>query len=210
MAATWRALGVAGAAVTGRAPRVGCGREQPGGVRLGAAATSPGAPPPRAGGGAGVRRRPEPASGWAGSWRRSCPSPILAASGYAWASYQHFTSGLTRIDGVPGSKAGDKDGAAQNILLVGDDHRPANASQALLAQLGTQQDGGGTNTDTMMVLHLPAHGGAPTAISFPRDSWVDIPGYGKGKLNSAFADGAANGGGDAARDAAADHTSCRT
>jgi LCP family protein required for cell wall assembly len=121
---------------------------------------------------------------------------ILAASGYAWASYQNFTSGLTRIDGVPGSKAADKDGAALNILLIGDDHRPAHASQSLLHQLGTQQDGGGINTDTMLVLHLPAHGGTPTAISFPRDSWVDIPGYGKGKLNSAFSRGAANGGGD--------------
>ena len=122
---------------------------------------------------------------------------ILAASGYAWASYQNFTSGLTRIDGVPGSKAADKDGAALNILLIGDDHRPAHASQSLLHQLGTQQDGGGINTDTMLLLHLPAHGGAPTAISFPRDSWVEIPGYGHGKLNSAFARGAANGGGDA-------------
>jgi LCP family protein required for cell wall assembly len=122
---------------------------------------------------------------------------ILAASGYAWASYQNFTSGLTRIDGVPGSKAADKDGAALNILLIGDDHRPANASQALLRQLGTQQDGGGINTDTLLLLHLPAHGGTPTAISFPRDSWVDIPGHGKGKINSAFSRGAANGGGDA-------------
>jgi LCP family protein required for cell wall assembly len=122
---------------------------------------------------------------------------ILAASGYAWASYQNFNSGLTRIDGVPGSTSADKDGAALNILLIGDDHRPANASQALLRQLGTQQDGGGINTDTMLLLHLPAHGGTPTAISFPRDSWVDIPGYGKAKLNSAFSRGAANGGGDA-------------
>src|ERR1700709_1189688 len=59
------------------------------------------------------------------------------------------------------------------------------------------QEGGSTNTDTMVVLHVPAGGGAPTMISFPRDSWVDIPGVGKGKLNSAFADGAAKGGGDA-------------
>lgn len=34
-------------------------------------------------------------------------------------------------------------------------------------------------------------------ISFPRDSWVAIPGHGTFKLNSAFSDGAANGGGDA-------------
>ena len=121
---------------------------------------------------------------------------ILATSGYAWASYQHLLSGLTRVDAIPGSKT-DSDGSAENILLIGDDHRPANASPEVLAQLSTGQDGGSTNTDTMLLLHIPAHGGAPTAISFPRDSWVDIPGFGKGKLNSAFARGAANGGGDA-------------
>ena len=124
---------------------------------------------------------------------------ILGGTGYAWASYQHFLSGVTHVDAIPGGPGGkDVDGPAQNILLVGDDHRPDNASPQELAQLSTQQDGGGTNTDTMMVLHLPGgSGGNPTVISFPRDSWVDIPGVGKGKLNSAFSDGAANGGGDA-------------
>ena len=122
---------------------------------------------------------------------------LVAVGGYAWVSYRNFTSGLTTVDGVPGASGHDRDGSDQNILLVGDDHRPANASPALLAQLSTGQDGGGTNTDTLMLLHLPAHGGTPTVISFPRDSWVDIPNYGKGKLNSAFGIGARNGGGDA-------------
>jgi LCP family protein required for cell wall assembly len=119
---------------------------------------------------------------------------VLAGTGYAWASYRHFTSGVTQVDAIPGGNGSDRDGAAENILLVGDDHRPADASRQELAQLSTGQDGGSTNTDTMMVLHLPAGGGAPTVISFPRDSWVDIPGHGQGKLNSAFADGAAAGG----------------
>ena len=123
---------------------------------------------------------------------------IVAVGGYAWISYRNFDAGLTKVDGVPGASGHDQDGSDQNILLVGDDHRPANASPALLAQLSTGQDGGGTNTDTVMLMHLPAHGGTPTVISFPRDSWVDIPGYGKGKLNSAFGIGARNGGGDAA------------
>ena len=41
----------------------------------------------------------------------------------------------------------------------------------------------------MMVLHIPANGGKATVISFPRDSWVDIPDNGKGKINSAYGDG---------------------
>jgi LCP family protein required for cell wall assembly len=38
----------------------------------------------------------------------------------------------------------------------------------------------------MMLLHIPANGSRATVISFPRDSWVDIPGHGKGKINSAY------------------------
>ena len=41
----------------------------------------------------------------------------------------------------------------------------------------------------MLVLHVPADGSRATAISFPRDSYVDIPGYGKDKLNAAYPDG---------------------
>jgi LCP family protein required for cell wall assembly len=120
---------------------------------------------------------------------------VLAGSGYGWAAYRTFAGGIRHVDAIGAGP--DYDGAAQNILLVGDDSRPAHASAALLAELSTQEDGGSVNTDTVMLLHIPAGGGQATVISFPRDSWVEIPGYGKGKLNSAFARGAAGGGGDA-------------
>jgi LCP family protein required for cell wall assembly len=120
---------------------------------------------------------------------------VLAGSGYGWAAYRTFAGGIRHVD-VIGSGS-DYDGAAQNILLVGDDSRPANASKALLAALHAGHDTGVNNTDTVMLLHIPAGGGRATVVSFPRDSWVEIPGYGKGKLNSAFPIGAARGGGDA-------------
>lgn len=120
---------------------------------------------------------------------------VLAAGGYIAYNYFALTSHITHVDAIPSSKPKhDVDGTAQNILLVGDDQRPANASQAELDQLGTTQDGGSNNTDTMMILHVPANGKAATLISLPRDSWVDIPGNGMGKLNSAYSDGAQNGG----------------
>jgi len=121
---------------------------------------------------------------------------VLAGSGYGWAAYRTFAGGIRHVDAI-GTGGPDYDGSAQNILLVGDDSRPANASPEVLAQLSTQQDGGSVNTDTIMLLHIPAGGGQATVVSFPRDSWVEIPGHGKGKLNSAFARGAAGGGGDA-------------
>lgn len=124
---------------------------------------------------------------------------LVVTGGYVWYSYQHLTSSITHIDAITPPASGTPKGehaSDENILLVGDDHRPANASPQLLAELGTQQDGGATNTDTMMVLHIPASGGKATLISFPRDSWVQIPGYGSNKLNAAFELGAQNGGGD--------------
>ncbi len=42
----------------------------------------------------------------------------------------------------------------------------------------------------MIVVHIPAGGAAATAISIPRDSYVDIAGgYGKHKINSAYSRG---------------------
>jgi LCP family protein required for cell wall assembly len=122
---------------------------------------------------------------------------VFAATGYAWATYRTLTTGLTRLDAIGAGATPNVDGADQNILLVGNDDR-GGATPAELAQLSTQQDGGSINTDTMMVLHVPANGSKATVISLPRDSWVDIPGFGKGKLNSAYADGVSTGGGDAA------------
>jgi LCP family protein required for cell wall assembly len=121
---------------------------------------------------------------------------VLLGSGYGWAEYRGFASGVRQVDAL-GASGPDRDGPAQNVLLVGDDSRPANASPQVLAELSTQQDGGSVNTDTLMILHIPAGGGQASVVSIPRDSWVSIPGAGKGKINSAFAIGAAHGGGDA-------------
>ncbi|GAB3574075.1 LCP family protein [Leifsonia lichenia] len=113
---------------------------------------------------------------------------LVVVGGYAAYSYFRFVNNVKHVDVIAESNKpkNDVDGSAQNILLVGDDHRPDGASQAELDQLGTTDDGGGTNTDTMMVLHIPADGKSATLISLPRDSWVDVPGHGMNKLNAAF------------------------
>jgi LCP family protein required for cell wall assembly len=123
---------------------------------------------------------------------------LLLSGGYAAYAYNRLSGGVTRIDAIAGDTPAkdDVDGTAQNILLVGDDHRPDNATPEQMAELSTESDGGATNTDTMIVLHVNADGTQATMMSFPRDSYVDIPGVGKGKLNSAFHYGTLNGGGD--------------
>ena len=120
---------------------------------------------------------------------------LLLGSGYGWMADRALQSKITHVSGLAGGP--DSDGRAQNVLLIGDDHRPTGVSPEVLAQLHAGSDIGSTRTDTMMVLHIPADGSRPTVISFPRDSWVDIPGHGKDKLNSAFTIGSADGGGDA-------------
>jgi LCP family protein required for cell wall assembly len=119
---------------------------------------------------------------------------ITLGSGIAWDSYQGFAASVPHGDAVPPLAKGAKDidGSAQNILLIGSDSRDG-ATPAELKALGTQDDGGSENTDTTMILHIPADGSKATLISFPRDAWVDIPDNGKGKLNSAYGDGYAAG-----------------
>ncbi|MBB4682689.1 LCP family protein required for cell wall assembly [Amycolatopsis jiangsuensis] len=122
---------------------------------------------------------------------------VLGVTGYAWAQLHRLDAGLATADVIPPSAqlpeapTGEPLPVAQNILLAGLDSRtdphgrplPQHVLDALHAGSG---DDGGDTTDTMIVVHVPAGGAAATAISIPRDSYVDIPGYGKHKINSAY------------------------
>lgn len=117
---------------------------------------------------------------------------VLVISGFAWATVRQFTSDIQRGAALPTVATNDPvkrdiDGKDQNILLLGNDSVQG-ASSAELAALGTTSDRTSQATDTMMIMHIPANGTKATLISFPRDTWVDIPGQGSGKLNSAYAD----------------------
>jgi polyisoprenyl-teichoic acid--peptidoglycan teichoic acid transferase len=67
-------------------------------------------------------------------------------------------------------------GRPQTILVIGDDRRKADAEQ-----------GNPTRSDTMILVRLDAKKGATAMMSLPRDLVVDIPGFGRDKLNAAFA-----------------------
>ena len=114
---------------------------------------------------------------------------LLLTFGTYWWKYHAFSAGLNRLNVISGTHSShDIDGKAQNLLIVGNDDRQT-ATNAELAQLHTGRDGGSLNTDTMMIVHVPADGTKATLISLPRDSYVDIPGFGQAKLNSAYVDG---------------------
>src|SRR5689334_23928313 len=114
---------------------------------------------------------------------------VLVTSGWAWWTWRGFKQDIRRVDAISGvgQPKKDIDGKDQNILIVGNDDRET-ATDAELAKLGTSRDGGSLNTDTMMLVHVPKDGSKATLISFPRDSYVAIPGYGMAKLNSAYVD----------------------
>ncbi len=108
---------------------------------------------------------------------------VLLGSGYAWASFRNFDAAVTHQRFTPGGGT-NIDGADQNVLLIGDDSREGASAEALAA-LGTEANAG-NNTDTIMVLHIPANGSQATILSFPRDTLVTIPGHGVGKINAAY------------------------
>jgi LCP family protein required for cell wall assembly len=95
-----------------------------------------------------------------------------------------------RIDRVDATPSGDRpaNGPGTNFLLVGSDSREG-LTEEQSAQFGTGQ-AEGKRTDTILLLHVPGSGDAPPAlISFPRDSYVPIPGHGRNKINAAYSFG---------------------
>ena len=46
-------------------------------------------------------------------------------------------------------------------------------------------------SDSIMLVHLNAKRNKAYIVSFPRDMYVNIPGYGQNKINAAFAFGGA-------------------
>ncbi|PRZ40736.1 LytR family transcriptional attenuator [Antricoccus suffuscus] len=120
---------------------------------------------------------------------------ILVASGAAHSLYTTVSAksgNLPAVDaGTHNADASGVNGEDLNIMVVGDDSRDGYTPEQL-AELSTQDDGGGQNTDTIMLIHVPANGKSATVVSFPRDSYVSIPGQGMGRINSAYADGYAS------------------
>ncbi|XVV05863.1 LCP family protein [Actinosynnema sp. CA-248983] len=101
----------------------------------------------------------------------------------------YVDSSLRRIDALPEYEGRPADTPGTNWLLVGSDARDG-LSEEQKANLSTG-DAGGRRTDTIMLLHIPDGSGKATLVSIPRDSYVDIPGNGKNKVNAAFAFGGA-------------------
>jgi LCP family protein required for cell wall assembly len=107
------------------------------------------------------------------------------------ATYFYLNGKLHRSNilvAYPGQPA---PGSGTNWLIAGSDTRQGlTRQQELQYSTGRLDATGFGRSDTIMILHIPAGGGQrPVLISIPRDSYVFIPGYGRNKINAAFAFG---------------------
>ena len=85
------------------------------------------------------------------------------------------------------SLAGSPAGGGGNYLLVGSDTRAfVGTSNVPFDAQRFGANTGGQRSDTIMVLHVDPDSSRALLVSFPRDLWVNIPGQGDAKINSAF------------------------
>lgn len=108
---------------------------------------------------------------------------LVGGAGVMYVATEHLGDNVTR---VPNAFGGIDEGArpptsdALTFLLVGTDSgaEPAAARSAVV--------NADTGADVVMVAHIPPDRNSATVVSIPRDSWLDIPDHGSGRMNSAY------------------------
>ena len=110
---------------------------------------------------------------------------VGAGAGLAVASYQLLDNTLDKASPETklvkeAQKAVDPDvpGRPVNILLIGSDTRA-----------GAEGAGDPGRSDSLILLRMDGDKGFISMLSFPRDLYVKIPGYGTNKINAAFSAG---------------------
>lgn len=86
----------------------------------------------------------------------------------------HASADIVLYDVAPDGLAGYNPGRWDEttfVLLVGSDERPGL---------------GGQRGDALHVVGLNPKAGKATLLNIPRDTWVDIPGHGQGRINEAY------------------------
>ena len=113
---------------------------------------------------------------------------VVAVLVLTGAMYFYLDSKLSRSNVLVDYASRPAAGAGQNWLITGSDSRQG-LTRAQERRLHTGRDVGGHRSDTILLLHIPSNGGRAVLISLPRDSYVQIPGYGNNKINAAYSFG---------------------
>src|ERR1700748_2689908 len=123
---------------------------------------------------------------------------LVAVTGTGYVMLKHFNTNIQQDDitCLLGDQPVNTHPQAENILVLGSDSRQG-LSKAYGSGLVTDQ------SDTLMVIHIPADRKWAEVMSIPRDSWVNIPACEMGdgqmsapqqyKINEAFAIGNLDG-----------------
>src|ERR1700743_1413394 len=123
---------------------------------------------------------------------------LVAVTGTGFVLLQHFDANLQQDDirGLLGAQPVNLHPQAENIMVLGSDSRQG-LSKAYGSGLVTDQ------SDTLMIIHIPANRKWAEVMSIPRDSYVNIPACEMGngqvssptqfKINEAFAIGNLDG-----------------
>jgi LCP family protein required for cell wall assembly len=114
---------------------------------------------------------------------------LLAALVGTWigVSFVLFVISSIVATGVPAAAVAALDSggvppfSATTILVLGSDGRPPGSKEGGAT---ADTEGGPTRSDTMMLIRTG--GGSTSRLSIPRDTVVDLPGYGLQKINAAF------------------------
>lgn len=90
---------------------------------------------------------------------------------------------FSEISRRPSPAATSTNGSAPvNFLIMGSDSR-------ISAGDPSEWEAGAQRTDALLLLQISGDRESVSIMSIPRDSWVDIPGVGEGKINAAFSYG---------------------
>jgi LCP family protein required for cell wall assembly len=103
----------------------------------------------------------------------------LTLTGMGWAGYRNLSGGITTSQALAGGHGSA--GGEQNILIMGLDSRLDQHGQPLPQDIydalhAGDETVGGYNANVLILLHFPGGDGPVTAVSIPRDDYVDIPG----------------------------------
>ena len=111
---------------------------------------------------------------------------LVAGLGAVWVASERLGDNVTRVQNAFGGLDEAERPAptgALTFLLVGTDSRSETTPP------GINADGSGSDAEVVMIAHVAADRKSATVVSIPRDSVVDIPDRGRGRVSGVYAAG---------------------